>query len=286
MRYLVDDLNPTSYLQVLEEVADGVVQTRYVYGTSVVSQTRNVSSTPATGYYGYDAHGNITFLTDTSGSVTDSYDYDAWGVLVASAGPTPNTRLYAGEEFDFDLGTVNLRARQYSSNTGRFLTIDPLDSFPSLGFVGPDNDPSESAFVRALRGLYPVGQRSPRARLQRYLYVKGDPVNMRDPSGLIEGISEGTFAGGITGALIKEVVITTSKGVLIGAAAAVAAMAIKASICYALWEEDRQACWQSCVGYHPGMLATCYASAADRYGNCLANRPPGPLATCDRQAWE
>ena len=45
-RYLVDDLNPTGYLQVLEEVVGGAVQTRYTYGTSIVSQTRNVSSTP------------------------------------------------------------------------------------------------------------------------------------------------------------------------------------------------------------------------------------------------
>ena len=66
-RYLVDDLNPTGYLQVLEEVVGGAVQTRYTYGTSLVSQTRNVSTTPATSYYGYDAHGNITFLTDASG---------------------------------------------------------------------------------------------------------------------------------------------------------------------------------------------------------------------------
>ena len=67
-RYLVDDLNPTGYLQVLEEVVGGAVQTRYTYGTSIVSQTRSVSTTPATSYYGYDAHGNITFLTDAAGA--------------------------------------------------------------------------------------------------------------------------------------------------------------------------------------------------------------------------
>ena len=127
-RYLVDDLNPTGYLQVLEEVVGGAVQTRYTYGTSIVSQTRNVSSTPATSYYGYDAHGNITFLTDAGGRRHDSYDYDAWGILVASTGKTPNTRLYAGEEFDPDVGLINLRARQYKPRTGRFVTVDPLDA--------------------------------------------------------------------------------------------------------------------------------------------------------------
>src|SRR6266540_768093 len=77
-------------------------------------------------HYGYDAHGNVTFLTDASGAVTDSYDYDAWGILVASTGSTPNTRLYVGEELDPDLGLINLRARQYRPGTGRFLTLDPM----------------------------------------------------------------------------------------------------------------------------------------------------------------
>ena len=124
-KYLVDDLSPTGYVQVLEEVQGGAVQTRYTYGTMLVSQTRNPGATPQTSFYGYDAHGNVTFLTDAAGAVTDSYDYDAWGMLVSSTGSTVNTRLYVGEEFDPDLGLINLRAREYSPATGRFLTIDP-----------------------------------------------------------------------------------------------------------------------------------------------------------------
>src|SRR6266508_6927831 len=77
-------------------------------------------------HYGYDAHGNVTFLTDATGAVTDAYDYDAWGMLVAGTGSTPNTRLFAGEEFDPDLGLINLRARQYRPGTGRLLTLDPV----------------------------------------------------------------------------------------------------------------------------------------------------------------
>src|SRR5579863_3662325 len=68
--------------------------------------------------YGYDAHGNITFLTDASGVVTDAYDYDAWGIPVASTGSTVTTRLFAGEELDPDLGLINMRARQYGATAG------------------------------------------------------------------------------------------------------------------------------------------------------------------------
>ncbi len=105
-------------------------------------------------HYGYDAHGNITFLTDATGAVTDSYDYDAWGILVASTGSTLNTRLYAGEEFDAYLGLLNLRARQYKSGTGRFVTIDPE-----------------------------LGETQLPVSLNRYLYAGADPVNLLDPSG-------------------------------------------------------------------------------------------------------
>jgi RHS repeat-associated protein len=154
-RYLVDDLNPTGYVQVLEELDGGAVQTRHTYGSAVVSQTRDIASTAATSYFGYDAHGNVAFLTDASGVVTDAYDYDAWGTVVASVGSTPNTRLYAGEEFDPDVGLINLRARQYKPGAGRFTTIDPL-----MGDV-----------------LSPTS-------FNRYLYASSDPINVLDPMGL------------------------------------------------------------------------------------------------------
>ncbi len=164
-KYLVDDLNPTGYLQVLEEVVGGAVQTRYTYGTSIVSQTRNVSSTPATSYYGYDAHGNVTFLTDASGSrdglPTTTMRGGFWS---RSSGSTPNTRFYVGEELDPDLGLINLRARQYRPETGRFLTIDPLSCRP----------PADH-------------------KAHRYLYGGADPANLLDPSGLTP---TGEYVGG------------------------------------------------------------------------------------------
>ena len=160
MKYLVDDLNPTGYLHVIDEVSGGAVQVRYSFGNMLVSQTRTPSTSAATNFYGYDAHGNIVFLTDTAGTVTDTYDYDAWGNVVATAGSTPNTRLFTGEEFDSDLGLINLRARQYAPGGGRFLTSDSAEGDP----------------------------RSPLS-LNRYLYSTGDSVNRRDPLGL-EGEEE------------------------------------------------------------------------------------------------
>ncbi len=47
-KYLVDELNPTGYLQVMDEASGGTVQVRYTFGNMLVSQTRTPSTSPAT----------------------------------------------------------------------------------------------------------------------------------------------------------------------------------------------------------------------------------------------
>jgi len=51
-------------------------------------------------FYGYDGHGSVRQLTNAAGSITDSYDYDAFGNLVNQTGSTPNNYLFAGEQYD------------------------------------------------------------------------------------------------------------------------------------------------------------------------------------------
>jgi RHS repeat-associated protein len=146
--------------------------------------------------YGYDAHGNVTFLTDATGAVTDTYEYDEWGNIVGSTGSTTNTRLYAGEEVDPDLGLVNLRARQYKPSTGRFETLDPVRGNP----------------------MSPLS-------FNRYLYANADPVNGRDPLGLAMAAEGGIVFGGIAA---KQIIVTVAQGVAaIGAGAGLAVLAYK-----------------------------------------------------------
>jgi RHS repeat-associated protein len=177
-KYLVDEMNPTGYLQVMDEVSVGTVQVRYTFGNMLVSQTRNPSTSPATSVYGYDAHGNVTFLTDGTGTVTDTYMYDAWGSLVAGTGSTSNTRLFVGEELDSDLGLINMRARQYKPATGRFLTIDPV-----------------------------LGRTSSPLSFNRFLYGNADPVNHSDPSGRVVGVEERTLVAAVAALLLAEATV-------------------------------------------------------------------------------
>ncbi len=97
----------------------------------------------------------VRALTDTTGAVTDTYDYDAYGNLLHSTGATPNNYLFAGEQFDPDLGFYYNRARYLNTSTGRFWSMD----------TGEGDD-----------------QKDPLS-LHKYLFTKADPVDGIDPSG-------------------------------------------------------------------------------------------------------
>jgi RHS repeat-associated protein len=153
-RYLVDDLNPTGYAQVVEEIGAGGAQRTYTYGVQRISQNQPMNGTWTPSFYGYDGLGSVRTLTNSAGAVTDTYDYDAWGNAVIVTGSTPNVYLYRGEQYDRDLNLYYLRARYFDPLTGRFLTKDP-----------------EAGSIKVP------------ATFHRYVYAAGDPVNRIDPSG-------------------------------------------------------------------------------------------------------
>jgi RHS repeat-associated protein len=154
--FLVDELNPTGFPQVVEELVGGVVQRTYTYGRDLISQNHWNGSSWTPSYHLADGLGSVRTLTDASGSATDSYTYDAFGSQIATSGSTPNRYGFTGEQFDDDLGLYYLRARYYNQRNGRFLNRD----------------------------IYPLNQSNPR-EWNRYSYVAGDPVNAVDPSGYI-----------------------------------------------------------------------------------------------------
>jgi hypothetical protein len=105
-KYLVDHNNATGYAQVAEEVTDGSVSRTYSYDHMLISQSQLIGGNWTPSFYGLDGHGSVRFLTDSSGGVTDNYDYDAFGILIHEAGSTPNVYLHSGEQFDPDLGFI------------------------------------------------------------------------------------------------------------------------------------------------------------------------------------
>src|SRR5208282_1620441 len=151
--YLVDTVNPTGYAQVVDEL-QGAVSRTYSYGLERINENQILNSTWTPSFYGYDGHGSVRQLTNSSGAVTDSYEYDAFGNLSNSTGSTPNNYLFAGEQYDPALALYYNRARYFNSATGRFWGMDTED--------GQDRDPLS---------------------LHKYLYAEGNPVDNLDPSG-------------------------------------------------------------------------------------------------------
>jgi hypothetical protein len=69
--YLYDDaINPTGYVQLLEEYANGQILNAYEYGPMRLGVLRSSQHVCGFGcvmphnYYGYDGHGSVRYLTD------------------------------------------------------------------------------------------------------------------------------------------------------------------------------------------------------------------------------
>jgi RHS repeat-associated protein len=91
---------------------------------------QNNNGVYANGYYVYDVHGSVRALTDATGAVTDTYDYDAFGNLIHSTGTTPNNYLFTSEQFDTDLGLYFNRARYLNTSTGSGVWIQKKGTTP------------------------------------------------------------------------------------------------------------------------------------------------------------
>jgi RHS repeat-associated protein len=134
---------------------DGANTYLYGLGGSLVSQT---NGTGVQTYLLSDGLGSTRALTDASGSVTATYDYDAFGALRASTGTGATEYRFTGQQEDTALGYQYLRARYYDPTTGRFISKDP---FPGLA-AAP-------------------------ATLHPYVYSLNNPTNLTDPTGLFPG---------------------------------------------------------------------------------------------------
>ena len=158
--YLIDDQSPSGYPQVVAEfnsLSSAPLRT-YAYGLSLI----DIVSSGTTSYALTDGQGSVRALfSDTSAaSLTDNYDFDAYGVLTANSGSTVNNYRYTGQQWDPDLQLYYLRARYYAPTLGRFWSSD--------SFEGRHQDPES---------------------LHKYLYGQGNPVSFIDPSGHGEELS-------------------------------------------------------------------------------------------------
>ncbi|MCF6177305.1 MAG: hypothetical protein L3J71_16235 [Victivallaceae bacterium] len=157
-RIFLLDSGFTGYSQVFEESATvgGDLTKSYTLGDDILTQ----STDEGIKHFLYDGHGSTRLLADNTGTVTDSYTYDAYGIMLggnpqSTVNQASTDILYSGEQFDNNLQMQYLRARYYNQNTGGFNRLDP--------FNGNMGDPQS---------------------LHKYAYCHGNPVNSIDPTGL------------------------------------------------------------------------------------------------------
>lgn len=148
-RYLVDPNRGLS--QILAEYKpEGTVEASYVYADDLICMTGNVE----THWYHFDGLGSTRQLTNEAGEATDTFDYDAFGNLIARTGMTDNPFLFTGQRYDANTGFYHLRARYYHPEIGRFSSFDSWAGDPYA----------------------PV-------TLHKFLYCANDPLNKIDPTG-------------------------------------------------------------------------------------------------------
>lgn len=165
-----------------ERNATDVTQATYVYS----NQLDDVLSMRRAGndyYYHKNSLGSVVAISNSSGTVIESYEYDAFGkptfyngtYTLLSATSIGNTRLFTGREYDAEIGIHYYRTRHYNSNTGRFLQRDPL------GYVDGMN---------------------------LYAYVGNNSINWVDPYGLTwQSFGISVVKGAVVGAIGAVVVV-------------------------------------------------------------------------------
>ncbi len=150
---------------------------KYTYGAGLISResaTVAGGSMTARSIYMRNAHGDVVGLTDSTGAVSKTYDYDAFGNEIAPVPGDRNPFRYCGEFWDNDAGTYYLRARNYDPTIGRFLSEDTHWNVRNMIYGDREYGEGEKkvADIRAINQT-----------LNLYAYCVSNPVSYVDLSG-------------------------------------------------------------------------------------------------------
>ena len=123
-RFLIDPFGLVD--KAAEYNTSGILVARYDNGLGLVSR---IDGSGNAAYYVYDALGNTRQLTGNSGTVLNSYDYDAFGAATSVSESVSNSFRFVGwlGVSDEQSTLLFMRARFYSSSLGRFLSQDPMN---------------------------------------------------------------------------------------------------------------------------------------------------------------
>jgi len=183
----------TTYLGEVYEKDPAAKTTKYVFAGSLRLAAKD--STGALRFYHTDHLGSSNVITDGAGALVELTEYTPYGSVSThqptplAPGPSPQPG-FTGQRQDSGTGLILFPARAYDPQLGRFIQADP--------FVQNPADPQT---------------------LNRYSYVRNNPVNFVDPS----GYGWKSFFKILAIVAIVVAVVATA-GAALGAAPAVAAV--------------------------------------------------------------
>lgn len=95
-------------------------------------------------FYCYDGNGNVTALVKSDGALAAQYEYGPFGEVIRSTGPLapPNSFRFSTKYQDEESGLHYYGYRHYNSNTGRWISLDPIHEAGGQNLYGClQNDP-------------------------------------------------------------------------------------------------------------------------------------------------
>ncbi|MDR3631701.1 MAG: RHS repeat-associated core domain-containing protein, partial [Desulfocapsaceae bacterium] len=138
---------------IAETLLDGTPLREYIYLDGEPIAVKEYQSIPGIYYFINDHLGTPQQLVDASGTVVWQAAYLPFGQAQVTTVTARNNLRFPGQYFDAETGLHYNLNRYYDSDTGRYISGDPI------GLVGGMN---------------------------LYAYVEGNPVNWFDPSGLFQ----------------------------------------------------------------------------------------------------
>lgn len=115
---------------------------RYIYGASL-TPIAQIDSLGTTTYLHDDLLGSVRLITDGTGTIVGSTEYDTYGNRLQHTGAVDSLFGYTGNWTDPTTELLYLRARDYDPGTGQFVTVDPMQDETRQPYAYVSNNPLE-----------------------------------------------------------------------------------------------------------------------------------------------